>query len=264
MKKKVMIFFVLGICIVPFFVAAEDVEKKYQDKELELLRRLGQMSQQQEGLLREIKMGLTFVQSLEDVEWVESKNFSPSGWSANFSFLYVLLRVLNDFCPTSILELGVGQTTKLTSQFANHNPNIALTVVDHDKYWIDLMLKKIKVTKNMMFLELPLCPAEFNDKKTMVYKDLAKNVDDKKFDFIIVDGGDGDYRTSFFDLIPKNLKKSFVIILDDFHYADKKETVKALQTILKNFDIKYDTLIVKGQKQQFVVFSSDIVFLKHL
>jgi hypothetical protein len=265
----VCMFSAQSLCVENLLAA--EIEKKVQenlgaklDKELIMLRKLGQLYQLQEGLLREIKMGLIFTQSLEGIDWLESKNFSPSGWAANFSLLYVLLRVLNDFRPKEVLELGTGQTTRLTYQYATHNGQAAVTVVDHSKYWIDFTSQKIKVPENMKFLELPLCPGIFNGNRTTVYKDLAKNVGATKFDLILVDGGDGEYRTSFFDLIPRNLKKSFVIILDDFHYPEKKETVKALEALLTELKIKYDSLIVKGQKQQFVVFSPDIVFLKHL
>lgn len=219
----------------------------------------------QEKLLQEIKAGEVFINSIADSNWMFSKGFSPSGWSASFTFLYALFRILNDCNPTSILEMGIGQTTKMTSQYvAFKNKAAKLLVIDHNQYWIDLFKSQITDSENLQILKLDLENALFNGEKTSVYKDLVKNVRTTKFDLIIVDGGDRKYRTSVFDLIPQNLSSSFVIVIDDYHFQDKKQMGQALLAKLKNEKIAHGTAIFSGMKKQLVIFSPNFSFLKSI
>jgi len=60
---------------------------------------------------------------------------SPDGGTASFSFLYVLLRILRERCVCNILELGVGQSSKLLIQYTR-TFNKSLTLVDQDESWL--------------------------------------------------------------------------------------------------------------------------------
>lgn len=45
--------------------------------------------------------------------------------------------------PKNILELGLGQTTKLTSQYANHFDDVKLTVFETDEDWIEVFSENL-------------------------------------------------------------------------------------------------------------------------
>ncbi|MFA6263009.1 MAG: hypothetical protein WCW33_00135 [Candidatus Babeliales bacterium] len=218
----------------------------------------------QEKLLQEILMGEIFLSSIADSKWLTVKNFSPAGWAASFTFLYALYRILDDCNPKCILEMGIGQTTKMTTQYVATNKAAKLLVVDHNQQWIDLFKPQITQSENVQILRLNLEKASFEGKATAVYQDLAKSVGETKFDLIIVDGGDRGYRTSVFDLIPNNLEKSFVIILDDYHFQDKNQTGKALLAKLKTEKIAHGHAVFSGLKKQLVIFSPNFKFLKSI
>src|SRR5262245_23683202 len=54
---------------------------------------------------------------------------SPNGGTASFSLLCLLLSVLRDASPRAVLELGVGQSTRLFLQYARHHP-CRLTLIE--------------------------------------------------------------------------------------------------------------------------------------
>jgi len=68
----------------------------------------------------ECQYGNIFSSSIINHPWLQDKSFSPSGASANYSFLYILLKILDTVVPSSVLEFGIGETSKMTSQYAFH------------------------------------------------------------------------------------------------------------------------------------------------
>lgn len=70
------------------------------------------------GINREILWANAFHDTIIDSEWLKSKTFSPGRWGVGYQYLYVLYRVLNEIKPRNILELGMGQTTRMIGQYA--------------------------------------------------------------------------------------------------------------------------------------------------
>jgi hypothetical protein len=220
------------------------------------------------GMSKECVMGEIFRDSINGIEWLRSKDFSPSGYAANYSFLYILFRVLNDVNPTSIVEFGMGQTSKLTSQYAAYkNANANLVIVEHDQKWIDIFKRQIPTTENIKIMNLSLEEREYNKSKTLVYSKLNQSVGLQKYDLLIVDGGDwaGQYpRIGVLDLIPQCIKDSFVIIFDDYSNEKIVNTTKEALVKLDANKIKYGTTLYAGIRSQFVIYSQDLNFLKEL
>lgn len=221
----------------------------------------------QEDLLKEILMAEIFKGSLENVDWITSKNFSPFGSAASYSFLYILFRVLNDCNPSSIIEFGMGQSSKLTSQYANNNKkkNAHLFVVEHDLKWINIFKSQLlKEHGNVDILHLPIEERTIETFKTTAYEGLLKNIGDAKFDLLIVDGPNGRPRFSrigILDLIPEHLDKSFVIILDDYNRIGEQDTGQEIFKKLDQNKILYGHTIYAGIKKQLVIYSKDYSFL---
>lgn len=216
----------------------------------------------------EVKMAHVFEDSIRETDWLKSKSFSPSGSAANYSFLYILYRVLNDINPSSIIEFGMGQTSKMTSQYAAYkNLESRLYIVEHDELWIKIFKKHILLSNNIQIVHLPLENVTIDDFKTSRYKGLKDAVGNRKFDFIILDGPLGTKRysrTNILELLEKNLSNSFVIIIDDCNRKGEQDTIDKVTKILQEQKIQYDFTYYIGTKMQMVIYSKDYSFLKSL
>jgi hypothetical protein len=222
----------------------------------------------EKGFLRESCMADVFMSATRDVEWLKNKNFCPSGYAANFSYLYILFRFLNDLNPACILELGPGQTSFMLSQYVQYkNKNAKVITVEHNPEWVDFVRKNALVNDALQVLQIPLKEISYDDHTIRVYEDLAKNLIGLKFDLILVDGGDTSKsysRMSVLDLIPQNLSNSFVIIIDDFNRQGEKNMAQKLLDKLEDAKIKCHAAVYRGLRQQLVIVSNDLIFLAHV
>lgn len=217
--------------------------------------------------LNEINMGLVFLNSITDCQWLKCKSFSPHGTAANFSFLYILFRVLNDAKPGSILEFGIGQTTLMTTQYASFfREKVRLDVVEGDQLWLNIFEDKIRPWKldNINFIHCDECDLLFNGKASRWYKDLKLN---DKYNLVILDGPwhtDTYSRVGIVNLIPQNTAEDFVIIVDDYNRRGEQQTVEVIKNKLKQNSIQFNEGIYSGSKDQFLLYSEKFAFLKML
>lgn len=218
----------------------------------------------QTNTLEEIRFANIFHDSIINSPWLLDKSFSPNLGAANYSFLYILFRVLDEIQPNSILEMGLGQTTKVTSQYAKYRNSI-LDVIEHDQNWIDVYSKKLVASSNFNIHKLNLMPFEYNNSKNDKYANLDNVVSDKTYDLIIIDGPFGFDRlyprTNILDLIPNNLSSDFVIILDD---AEREGEINTANLIFNKFDtngIKYQKSYRTGSKTQLIITSEKFAFV---
>ncbi len=207
-----------------------------------------------------------FNDSIKDCPWLGNRSFSLTGGSANYSFMYTLFRVLEDIQPKLILEFGLGQTSKLTTQYAcNTAQDIVLDIVEHDSEWIDNFSKKLSTNENIHIHKKDIIEFALLDQKSSKYDHLDDIVNDKKYDLIIIDGPYGqnlDYpRTNILDLIPQNLSENFIIILDDVERDGEQNTSKLIFDKLTQNNIDYKFSYKIGAKKQLLITSSDYKFL---
>ncbi|EKE02196.1 MAG: hypothetical protein ACD_20C00413G0020 [uncultured bacterium] len=136
--------------------------------------------------LNELLMANVFNSGINGVDWLKDKSFSPNRAVANYSFLYRLFRVLDDICPKSIIEFGIGQTSKLTSQYIfNKNPDAKLTIIEHDKIWIDIFKSKFSLNSNVKIENLEICEEIYKNNKVFTYRNLKETINNIKYDLII-------------------------------------------------------------------------------
>jgi len=219
----------------------------------------------------EIKTALLFNNSINDCEWLKYKSFSPGSWACDYSCLYTLFRVLNDMRPKSILEFGLGQSSKLIHQYANFFNNVNAITCEHDIDWINFFKKHQDNNYNINMLQMELEEVFYKDKPTLTYKDFINELSNgkkggggDKYDFIFVDGpyGSDNYsRSQVIHLIKNNLNESFCIVMDDYERKGEKETVQEVIDIL-NFE-KKDFLynVYYGEKEHILLCSKDLRFL---
>ena len=51
--------------------------------------------------------------STQNSPWLKDKNFALYGWAANYSFIYILFRILDNVQPAHILEMGLTPKTEV-------------------------------------------------------------------------------------------------------------------------------------------------------
>ncbi|MDR1482990.1 MAG: hypothetical protein LBI74_10220 [Synergistaceae bacterium] len=219
------------------------------------------------GTLDEILWAQIFHNTIIGSKWLIDKSFSPGRWAVGYEFLYVLYRVLDLFQPKSILELGLGQTTNMISQYVSANENISHLVVEHDPQWIKFFYKNRQNTsEKTKIINLDLETVFFGRDKTSVtaYKGFSEVMRGEKFDLVCIDGpfgSDGYSRVDILEIIPDCFEKSFVIMLDDYDREGEQNTVKEMKTYFRDSDMAICDAVYCGQKKSCLITTEDNRFL---
>ena len=214
--------------------------------------------------MKELLWAEKFNNTIHASKWFLNQQISPGGWAVGYPFLYVLYRILDEMRPKSILELGLGQSTKLISQYAASGKKIKHTVVEHDEAWIEFFRKGFKLAKSTELCHLPLNYHGVwrEDTEVVAYEGFTERFSERKFDLICIDGPFGYLakiyaRTDVLTIMPNCLADSFVILLDDTERAGEKNTIQAMQDILEENSIKHKRGFYRGIKEMMVLTSED-------
>ena len=226
------------------------------------------------SLFKELQYAFVFDDTIKESEWLNNQNFSLINAAANYSFAYSLYRILNDAKPKNILELGLGQTTRLTTQYVNHFNDSKLTVVEGDKEWIDLFTESLDINDNTQILNLDLESFTYQDDETIRFKGFLEALGDQKFDLIIIDGPQGfimdsennvielNYsRTNVWQLIPQNLADDFIIIMDDFNRVGEQNTFEHIRELLNENNIEFYEYNSWAFKTQHALFTENYKYI---
>ena len=226
------------------------------------------------NLNKELLYANVFNDTIRESDWLIKKDFSLINGAANYSLAYSLYRILDDARPKSILELGLGQTTKITSQYANRFDDVELTVMEANGDWIDVFSEKLNITDNINITHMDLEVFEHGGENNLRFKDVPDVVGDKKFDLIVIDGPDGRItengetrmlkysRSNIWQLIPDNLADDFIILMDDYERVGEENTINHAEELLKDNDIEYLTYSCFGTSKQYAVFTDKFKFIK--
>lgn len=224
------------------------------------------------GRIKEINYGVIFDDTVNDSAWLDKRNFSLNNAAANYSLMYLVYRILNEVKPSNILEFGLGQTTKLTTQYTVRFTHSKLTVIEDNQVWIDNFSRNLVNNKNINIKHAELEEFEYNETDHNIkYKNLDELLPDTKFDFVIVDGPRGWYsinpnvtqnypRTNILDLVDR-LNDEFIIVFDDYDRQGEKNTVEELAKILNKKGIIYTVKRFEGIKHQLVICSEKYNFV---
>jgi len=216
--------------------------------------------------INEISWGMVFNSMTHDSEWLLDKNFAPGRWAVGYGYLYVMYRVLNQIKPQSILELGLGQSTKMITQYAKCN-SVEHYVVEHDAVWIDFFKKEHDIAKNTTVVQLDREMIDYNDVKDVrVFAGFTEKFAGKKFSYISIDaplGGDMKElsRIDVLRLLPECLNDTFVITFDDVNRVGEANTAEEITRVLTESGIKFKTSLYKGETDFRLWCSEDVSFL---
>jgi len=217
--------------------------------------------------INEILWAEIFNNTITNSSWLKNREFSPGRWAAGYAYLYVMYRVLNEFRPKRILEMGLGQTTRMIAQYASANPNVVHYIVEHDKDWIEFFKNDFSLPENSTIVQLDRQMIPFKEAEAVrTFIGFEDKFKDQQFDFISIDAPLGsdmkEYaRIDILGLLPKCLAPSFVIMMDDYDRPGEQSTGGELECILKENQVEFKKGIYRSQKDLILWCSPDNVFL---
>ena len=198
-------------------------------------------------LARENKWAHVFHDTIKNSPWLLDQSFSPGEYAANYAFLYLLYRVLSIARPRHILELGLGQTTKMIAQFAASEPGVHHCVVEHNPEWIAFFQREhaaILARAKTEIKPLVLTTTSYGKHPVRSYAEFRQTFQGQKFDFICIDGPMGFdmrhfSRIDVLQLMPDILAEKFVVVMHDVRRSGEAATFARMQQVLKKSKIEF-------------------------
>jgi hypothetical protein len=212
-----------------------------------------------------------FHDTVEGSVWFTDRALSPGRWAVGYPFLYVMYRVLDEVKPSSILEIGLGQSTKVSAQYVMHSDSVDHIVVEHDVEWIASFRANYVLPAGTHVQQLDLTTVEMGEDPSPVlrYADFKHALGGAKYDFILIDGPFGNRavaysRVDVLDLIPGSLADRFIIMLDDYNRPGEQRAATEIAKALDAAGIAYETATYTGEKVLWVATSPDLKFYTSL
>lgn len=206
----------------------------------------------------EISSGMNLDRIISESNWLKSKNFSTGGMAVGNQYLYKLYRILDSQKFKNLLDIGLGQTSKMMSQYAAYGEGVSHIVVEADRDWIEFFLNSNEMKcSRIEHMNYKIKDIEGIQVRTFV--DFEKRLSGKKFDYISIDAPLGSRlysRIDILDLLPECLEKSWIIMMDDVSREGEQRTLMEIENILKNHDIKYAESIYSGAEKAFAIITS--------
>lgn len=222
-----------------------------------------------ERRLRDSEWATVFRDTLRGSEWLKDVSISPGRSAIGYPGLYALYRSLDEFRPRRILELGLGQSTRVIGSYAGHF-GAAHTIVEHDGDWISFFLGKHGKNEGTRMVRLDCAETPYEGRYIRTqepirhYEGFAAALSGETFDFIFIDGPQGSSgysRPDVTELLPECLEKSFVIMLDDSERQGEQNTMRVMMQILTGAGLRFAAGQYDGVKNTGVIVSEDLKFL---
>ena len=181
--------------------------------------------------------------SIRGKDSIEKLPLNIGRWAGNYSFFYVLNRILSDYKPNRILELGLGESSKFISTYIdNYLLESKHWILEHDIEWINAFNNKFSLSKRSEILKCSLITKEIKGHQTYFYDDFEDKIFDK-FDLYIIDGPFGSERFSRYNIISIverfTVKDEFIIIMDDTNRKGENDTKNDIISLLKDKKIVF-------------------------
>jgi len=216
----------------------------------------------------ELEWAHIYHDTIRGKDWLEKLAISPGRWAGNYSFFYILVRILADYKPRKIVEFGLGESTKLVSSFVkNELFESTHLVLEQDQQWIDEFKARFFLSCQSIILHIPMDVIKIKEYDVNTYKEI-KNKVQETFNLYIVDGPFGSERYSRYDICflveLLTLEDEFIIIIDDYNRIGEKDTAYDLieQFKIKGFQIF--TTVYAGNKAQIVIATTKYRFATSL
>lgn len=220
------------------------------------------------ALSRENEWAHIYHDSIRGKEFIQNLGLNVGRWAGNYSFFYILNRILSDFRPKGILDLGLGESSKFISTYlSNYLLESTHTVVEQDKNWIDAFSERFELCERSKIVYCPVVENQLNGYPIFSYENFEEKVTEK-YDLFIVDGPHGSDRFSRFDIVSLVRKfekgKEFILIMDDTHRVGELDTIIEICSILSKNEIEYHRGDYSGIKQNTVLATGKYKFATSL
>ena len=179
----------------------------------------------------------------------EEDKFFPTGGAANYSLLYLILRIGSEFQPQSVLDIGAGQSTLLWAMLQRRGLVGEVLTLENDAEWG----ARIGAQVTHQVLITPLRPAKIGGRSVTTY-DWAAAKAGRRFDVMVCDGPRGTPRDSRRGVLSTldDLPTDFALVLDDAERAGEQDTVAAIHSRLQADKVDYAVGVVRAAKTQAV------------
>lgn len=211
-----------------------------------------------------------FNNTTEGSWWLKERNFSPGRWAVGYQYLYVMFRILDEAKPKRILDIGLGQTSKMLSQYAAANDDVQHIVIEDNAAWAEFFKSKNALSERTKIHLLELATTQFRDCKSIrSYEGFAETLANQKFDFISIDAPIGSdnpkySRVDILKILPDCLNSDFAIMIDDFERDGERRTFYAIKDLLTQSGIPCHTTGYIGANKLGLITSSSWTFLNSL
>lgn len=217
---------------------------------------------------REIEWANIYHDSIRGKKPIEELALYVGRWGGNYSFFYILNRVLADKKPTTILEFGLGESSKFISAYLeNYLLDSYHTIIEQDENWITSFMGRNKLSGRSDIKHCPVKQISIKGFQSWFYEGLDEQVAGK-FDLVIVDGPIGSARYSRYNIMSVIMKitpaDDFVIIIDDANRQGEKDTLEDVFSLLGVKKIPYFKAYYSGNKTNCIIVSENNKFLASL
>lgn len=208
-----------------------------------------------------------FRDTIQGSSWFVKQNVSPGRWALGYPALYILYRILNDVKPKSILEFGLGESSKLTYQYKISSEDVKLMIIEQDDNWLHFFSENNFDVKEYTRI-LPIKKETFLGHEINIYDGLLESINERKYNLILIDGpwGSPNYsRKQILDIIENDLlDKEFIILIDDSHRIGEQQTISELKKKLQNKKNEFVEGCYSGQKSISLICSENYKFITSL
>ncbi len=199
-----------------------------------------------------------------DVDWLPIKSIGSSNTSAEvgYAYLYILIRLLEEYHPKNILEFNIGQVTKISAQYASTH-SAKLTVLDHDRSRVEYLLHKWPIDWSGTEIHgAPLMDAQGYGISGWYYRNFQNVTDGKRYNVFLLKcprGGDRcikphlDIMTKLLELIADD----FAILIDHVEDEAVNKVYKRMKEIFEEHGIVYRNAIFSSTDRKVGLFVSE-------
>lgn len=210
-----------------------------------------------ESYLKEIEWAHIFHDSIRGKKYLKKLSLNIGRWAGNYTFFYVLNRVLSDYKPVRILEFGLGESSKFISIYIeNYLLESEHLIVEQDELWSKVFKERFRLTSRSKIVVCPIQKKEIKGYTVNSYANFSDSVNGK-FDLYVVDGPFGSKNYSRYEIVDLaqqfTLDDEFIIILDDYNRQGEKEMIIDLLYVLNSKGIKTYKAEYSGRKTVLVI-----------
>lgn len=241
-----------------------------QEQLLESVERVRQKTVESTRYASEAVWAEIFNNTISSSTWLTNKSFSPGRWAVGYQALYVIYRVLNEARPRRILELGLGQSTRMISQYAAACEAVEHIIVEHDQEWIDFFKNDFQLSPQSRIMQMEREMVPYKEAEAVrVFRGFQEAFTGQKFDFIFIDAPLGSdmkqyARIDVLQILPRCLSNDFILMIDDAERSGEAHTAAEIESRLSECNVKYKKGRYRGKKDCVLICSEKMGFLASL